>query len=245
MGYLLVQAVLVVTLGRLGDMFGRVKIYNLGFVVFTLASIALSLDPLHGGAGALWLIGWRIVQAFGGAMLMANSAAILTDAFPANQRGMALGINQVAAHRRPVHRAARWAACWPRSTGGWCSGSTSRSACSARSGPTEPARGRLDPARPRSTGWATSSSPSGAGSLLAAITYGIQPYGGHPMGWTNPWVLGGLIGGVVLLVAVLLRRDQGRRADVRHAACSASGPSRPATWPACSPRSPAAACSSC
>ena len=95
-GYLLVQSVCVVTLGRLGDMFGRVKIYNLGFVVFTLASIALSLDPLTGTDGAMWLIGWRFVQAFGGAMLMANSAAILTDAFPANKRGMALGINQIA-----------------------------------------------------------------------------------------------------------------------------------------------------
>src|ERR1700727_2675650 len=70
MGYLLVQAVLVVTLGRLGDMFGRVKIYNLGFVVFTVASIGLSLDPLLGGAGAMWLIGGGIVQAFGGGMLM-------------------------------------------------------------------------------------------------------------------------------------------------------------------------------
>jgi MFS family permease len=95
-GYLLVTAVLVVTLGRLGDMFGRVRIYNLGFVIFTIASIALSLDPLIGSAGALWLILWRIVQAFGGAMLMANSAAILTDAFPARQRGMALGINQIS-----------------------------------------------------------------------------------------------------------------------------------------------------
>ncbi|MGN6681522.1 MAG: MFS transporter, partial [Streptosporangiaceae bacterium] len=94
-GYLLVTAVLVVTLGRLGDMFGRVRIYNLGFVVFTLASIALSLDPMTGPAGALWLILWRLVQAFGGAMLMANAAAILTDAFPARQRGMALGINQI------------------------------------------------------------------------------------------------------------------------------------------------------
>ena len=96
MGYLLVQSVLVVSLGRLGDMFGRVKIYNLGFVVFTAASVALSLDPLVGAHGALWLIGWRFVQAFGGAMLMSNSAAILTDAFPPGQRGMALGINQVA-----------------------------------------------------------------------------------------------------------------------------------------------------
>src|SRR5882724_9914524 len=96
-GYLLVQSVLVVTLGRLGDIYGRVRIYNLGFVVFTAASIALSLDPLSGSSGALWLIGWRIVQAFGGAMLMANAAAILTDAFPARQRGMALGINQISA----------------------------------------------------------------------------------------------------------------------------------------------------
>ncbi len=79
MGYLLVTAVLVVTLGRLGDMFGRVRIYNLGFAIFTLASVALSLDPFRGVPGALWLIIWRIVQAVGGSMLMANSAAILTD----------------------------------------------------------------------------------------------------------------------------------------------------------------------
>ena len=97
LGYLLVQSIVVVTLGRLGDIYGRVRIYNLGFVVFTVASVALSLDPYKGPAGALWLILWRLVQAFGGAMLMANSAAILTDAFPANKRGMALGINQIAA----------------------------------------------------------------------------------------------------------------------------------------------------
>src|SRR5690349_24704581 len=78
MGYLLVTAVLVVTLGRLGDMRGRVRIYNAGFVIFTVTSVILSVDPLHGSAGALWLIGWRIVQAVGGAMLMANSTAILT-----------------------------------------------------------------------------------------------------------------------------------------------------------------------
>src|SRR5215470_7605999 len=97
MGFLLVSAVLVVALGRLGDMFGRVKLYNMGFVVFTIASIALSLDPFQQGSGALWLIGWRVVQAVGGAMVFANSTAILTDAFPARQRGMALGTNQVAA----------------------------------------------------------------------------------------------------------------------------------------------------
>src|SRR5436305_11442645 len=97
MGFLLVSAVLVVALGRLGDMYGRVKLYNLGFVIFSLASVALSLDPFHGSSGALWLIGWRVVQAVGGSMIFANSTAILTDAFPARQRGMSLGINQVAA----------------------------------------------------------------------------------------------------------------------------------------------------
>ena len=96
MGYRLVQAVLVVSVGRIGDMYGRVKIYNAGFVVFTVASILLSFDPFTGQSGALWLIGWRLLQALGGSMLTANSAAILTDAFPAEQRGFALGINQVA-----------------------------------------------------------------------------------------------------------------------------------------------------
>jgi len=90
MGYRLVQAVLVVTVGR-------VRIYNAGFSMFTVASILLSFDPFLAGGGALWLIGWRVLQAVGASMLQANSAAILTDAFPTEQRGFALGINQVAA----------------------------------------------------------------------------------------------------------------------------------------------------
>ncbi len=199
-GYLLVQAVLVVTLGRLGDIFGRVKIYNLGFVVFTLASIALSLDPLTGGAGALWLIGGRIVQAFGGAMLMANSAAILTDAFPANQRGMALGINQIAGISGQfvglllggVLAAINWRLVFwvnvPIGVFGtvWAYLNL-REVASTR-------RAKID--------WLGNVMFAlGAGSLLVAITYGIQPYGGHPTGWTNPWVLGGLVIGIVLLIA--------------------------------------------
>ena len=200
MGYLLVQSVAVVTLGRLGDMFGRVKIYNLGFVVFTLASIALSLDPFLGAAGALWLIGWRMVQAFGGAMLMANSAAILTDAFPANKRGMALGVNQIAGISGQFvglllgGLLAAWdwrAVFWINVPIGifgtiWAYVSLREIATTRRA--------RID--------WAGNVTFFlGAAALLAAITYGIQPYGGHPTGWTNPWVLAGLIGGVVLLVA--------------------------------------------
>ena len=97
MGFLVVTAVLVVSFGRLGDMFGRVKMYNLGFVIFTVASIFLAVTWMTGVPAALWLIIWRIVQGIGGAFLFANSAAILTDAFPANQRGTALGLNAIAA----------------------------------------------------------------------------------------------------------------------------------------------------
>jgi MFS family permease len=199
MGYLLVQSVLVVTLGRLGDMFGRVKIYNLGFVVFTLASIALSLDPLKGGGGALWLIGFRVVQAFGGAMLMANSAAILTDAFPANQRGMALGINQIAGISGQFvglllgGLLAAWdwrAVFWinvPIGVFGtvWAYRSLREIATTRRA----------------SIDWAGNATFAlGAAAVLAAITYGIQPYGGHATGWTNPWVIAGLAGGAGLLI---------------------------------------------
>jgi MFS family permease len=96
MGYLVVTAVLVVSFGRLGDMYGRVKMYNAGFAVFTLFSILLSVTWMHGTAGVLWLVVMRILQGLGGAMLMANSNAIITDAFPVEQRGLALGLNQVA-----------------------------------------------------------------------------------------------------------------------------------------------------
>jgi MFS family permease len=202
MGYLLVQSVLVVTLGRLGDMFGRVRIYNLGFVVFTLASIALSLDPLLGGGGALWLIGWRVAQAFGGAMLMSNSAAILTDAFPANQRGMALGVNQIAGISGQfvglllggLLAAWDWRAVFWINVPIGVFGTVWAYRSLRELSPTSKKRASID--------WAGNLTfASGAGVLLAAITYGIQPYGGHATGWTNPWVIAGLSGGVVLLVA--------------------------------------------
>src|SRR6185312_5365968 len=95
LGYLVVSSVLIVSLGRLGDIFGRVRIYNLGFVIYTVASLILAVDWLTGPPGALYLVVFRIVQGVGGACLLANSAAILTDAFPPNQRGMALGINNI------------------------------------------------------------------------------------------------------------------------------------------------------
>src|SRR5580698_1199700 len=95
LGFLVVTSVLVVSLGRLGDMYGRVKIYNLGFALFTFFSLTLSITWMTGTRGAMWLIIGRVFQGVGAAMIFANSAAILTDAFPAHQRGMALGINGV------------------------------------------------------------------------------------------------------------------------------------------------------
>ncbi|MHB1717463.1 MAG: MFS transporter, partial [Acidimicrobiales bacterium] len=96
LSFLIVSSVLVVSLGRLGDMYGRVKMYNLGFAVYTVASILLTIDWMTGASGALYLVLMRIVQGVGAAFIIANSAAILTDAFPENQRGLALGINNVA-----------------------------------------------------------------------------------------------------------------------------------------------------
>jgi MFS family permease len=199
-GYLLVTAVLVVTLGRLGDMFGRVRIYNLGFVVFTLASIALSLDPMTGPAGAMWLILWRLAQAFGGAMLMANSAAILTDAFPARQRGMALGINQICGISGQfiglilggVLAAWDWRAVfWVNVPIGVFG--TIWSYLKLREIATVK-RAKID-------WWGNITFAVGAGLLLVSITYGIQPYGGQPTGWMSPRVLGGLACGIALLIA--------------------------------------------
>ncbi|MHA6764246.1 MFS transporter [Streptacidiphilus sp. PAMC 29251] len=199
MGYLLVTAVLVVALGRLGDIYGRVKIYNLGFAVFSITSLALSLDPMHGAGGALWLIGFRILQAVGGAMLMANSAAILTDAFPAEQRGMALGVNQIAGLSGQflgliaggVLATVDWRAVfWINVPIGVVG--TIWSYRSLR---------ELGASRPAGIDWAGNLTFTfGALALLAGITYGIQPYGGHPTGWTNPTVLGALGAGVLLLI---------------------------------------------
>ena len=200
MGYLVVTAVLVVPFGRLGDMFGRVRIYNLGFVVFTLAAIALSFDPFHLGGGAVWLIAWRVIQGFGGAMLMASSSAILTDAFPANQRGMALGINMVAAVAGSflglliggVLSEWHWQAIFwvgvPIGLIGTVWSVRSLKEIGVRS------PGKLD--------WAgTLTFGVGLTVLLIGITYGIQPYGDATTGWTNPVVLGAIGFGLLLLAA--------------------------------------------
>ncbi len=203
MGYLVVTAVLVVTFGRLGDIFGRVRMYNAGFAVFSAASLALSLCPYRGSSGALWLIAWRVVQGIGGALLTANSAAILTDAFPAAQRGFAIGVSVIAGMAGAFiglvagglladvdWRAVFWINV-PIGVFG-----TVWAYLKLRELGTKKAA-RID-------WWGNATFGVGLIMILVGLTYGLIPHGGHTMGWTGPWVLFELIGGAALIVAFAL-----------------------------------------
>jgi EmrB/QacA subfamily drug resistance transporter len=199
MGFMVVTAVLVVSFGRLGDMFGRVRMYNMGFVVFTVASIFLTVTWMHGASGALWLIIWRVVQGIGGAFLFANSTAILTDAFPANQRGTALGLNSIAAIAgsfiglilggilAPINWHLVFLISAPIGAFGTVWAYFMLHDLGIRK------HAKMD-------WWGNLLFAVGLIAILVGITYGLQPYGGHAMGWTSPFVLGSMIGGVVLLI---------------------------------------------
>src|SRR6478609_619235 len=198
MGYLVVTAVLVVSFGRLGDLFGRTRMYNLGFAVFTVFSILLAATWMQGTAAALWLIVMRVLQGVGGALLLANSTAILTDAFPAEQRGLALGINQVAGIAGSflglvvggVLAPLNWRLIFLVSVPVGLFG-------------TVWAYAKLRETRPRRHAgldwWGNVTFAVGLVAVLVGITYGIQPYAGHTMGWTSPLVLGLVVGGVAVL----------------------------------------------
>ena len=200
MGFLIVTAVFVVTLGRLGDMYGRVRMYNLGFLVFTIFSILLSVTWLKGSAGAWWLILMRIGQGFGGAMLFANSSAILTDAFPADQRGMALGINNLAGIAgttlglvlggvlAPISWRLIFLVSVPIGVLGTVWSYRRLHDLSER--------------RPARIDWPGNITFAvGLMAVMIGITYGIRPYGQHTMGWTSPRVIVLIGGGILMLVA--------------------------------------------
>ena len=205
---MLVTAVLVVSFGRLGDIVGRVRMYNMGFAIFTLFSILLSVTWLHGRDAALFMIVMRLMQGVGGAFIMANTAAILTDAFPPNQRGLALGTNMVAAIAGsfiglvlggilgPINwRLVFWVSV-PVGIIGTVWGVINLKDKGVRN--------------PAKIDWfGNAAFAIGLIALLVGIVYGIEPYAGHTMGWTNPWVLACLIGGLATLCAVRLDRDEG------------------------------------
>jgi MFS family permease len=198
LGFLVVSSVLVVSLGRLGDQFGRVRMYNVGFVVYTLASLLLTIDWLQGRAGADWLIAFRIVQGVGAAFLIANSVAILTDAFPANQRGLALGINNVVGISgmfiglvlggvlAPISWRLVFLVSVPTGIAGTIWSYRSLREIGVRTREPVDWPGNLTFA-------------AGLVLVMVGITYGIRPYGSHPMGWTSPFVDACLAVGAALL----------------------------------------------
>ena len=198
MGYLLVTAVLVVSFGRLGDMYGRVKMYNLGFATFTVFSILLGATWMAGVGGALWLIGMRVLQGVGGAFLMANSSAILTDAFPEDQRGLALGINAVAAIAGsfiglilggllgPIEWRLVFLVSVPFGLFGTIWAYRKLHDTGVRT------KAHID-------WWGNVTFAFGLVVLLVGITYGIEPAGSSAMGWSSPKVLVELAVGVLML----------------------------------------------
>jgi MFS family permease len=200
LGFLVVTSVLVVSLGRLGDMYGRVKIYNLGFVIYTVASLLLTIDWLTGTSGALFLIVFRVVQGIGAACLLANSAAIITDAFPANQRGMALGINNIVGVSgtfvglvlggllAPISWRAVFLISVPVGLFG-----TVWAYLKLRELST-PRKTKID--WPGNVTFAL-----GLILIMVAVTYGIRPAGGSDIGWGSAKVLLLLGGGVASLIA--------------------------------------------
>ncbi|MGD0645210.1 MAG: MFS transporter [Candidatus Bathyarchaeia archaeon] len=200
-GYSIVTATLLVTFGRLSDMFGRVRLYNLGFAIFTVGSILLSITPSQGDAGAIEIIVFRIVQGIGGAFLFANSAAIITDAFPSNERGKALGINQISFLAGSIIGLVLggilaiydWRLVFLVSVPVGVIG-TIWSYLKLKERGTIRRNQKLDV-------WGNIAFGGGLTLVLAGVIYGLIPYGNSAMGWGNPWVIASLVGGVGLLVA--------------------------------------------
>jgi MFS family permease len=173
--------------------------FNLGFAVFTAFSILLSITWMHGDAGAIWLILMRVGQGVGASLLFANSSAILTDAFPADQRGLAMGVNSIAAIAGSflglvlggVLAPVAWRLIFLVSVPVGVLATVWSYRSLRELGERRPAR--ID-------WWGNATFALGLVGLMVGITYGIQPYGGHDMGWTSPFVLTMLLGGIALLI---------------------------------------------
>ena len=203
LSFLVVTSVLVVNLGRLGDIYGRVRMYNLGFAVFTFFSLLLTVTWLNGPAAGWFLVIVRVFQGVGAAMLIANSAAILTDAFPVDQRGLALGVNQAAGVSgtfiglvlggilAPINWRLIFLVSVPVGLFGTVWGYWKLRELGER--------------RASQIDWPGNITFAlGLVSIMLGITYGIEPHGGHTMGWTSPAVISELAVGLVLMAVFAL-----------------------------------------
>jgi MFS family permease len=199
MGYLLVVATLLLSFGRLSDMYGRIKMFRLGFLIFTVGSVLLYLTPSTGDTGALEIIIFRIIQAVGGALFMANSAAILTDAFPSNERGKALGINVVAGMSGTflglvlggILAVFYWRYVFLISVPFGISGFVLSYKLKELS---------IKALKTKIDVWGNLTFVLGITLLLVGVTYGLIPYGSNSMGWNNPWVITSMILGLISLI---------------------------------------------
>ncbi len=204
MGFNVATTILLVSFGRISDTFGRVKLYNLGFLIFTVGSLLLFVTPSKGTAGEWELIIFRFVQGIGGAFLFANSAAILTDAFPANERGFALGLNQIAAIGGSVIglivggllSTISWRAIFLVNVPVGVFGTIWAYIALRESAATREGKG-ID-------WWGNLTFALGLMGILLGLTYSINPYKSSPMSWKSPFVLTSLIGGLVLLIAFIV-----------------------------------------
>ena len=201
LGYSLVTSILLVSFGRISDIFGRVRLFNIGFVIFTVGSLLCAITPNTGVLGAEELIFFRIIQGIGGAFLLSNSAAILTDAFPANERGRALGINSTAAIAGSIIGLVlggilaifNWRFIFLVSVPVGVLG-TVWSYAKLKEIASRRKNQKLDV-------WGNVTFALGVTLALVGVTYALVPYGSSGMGWGNPWVLISLLGGAALLVA--------------------------------------------
>src|SRR5208283_546385 len=201
MGYSLVTATLLLSCGRLSDMYGRVKLYNIGFAIFTFGSILLFLTPGTGDTGAIEIIVFRLVQAVGASFTFSNSAAILTDAFPPNERGKALGLNQIAFLSGQfiglilggILAFYNWRYVFLVSVPVGILG-TVWAYVKLKESPLPKRARKIDV-------WGNLTFVVGLTIFLIGITYALLPYGNDPMGWGDPWVIASIVAGVVLLVA--------------------------------------------
>jgi len=201
MGYGLVTATLLLSIGRLSDIYGRVKLFQMGFLIFTIGSILLYLTPGTGNTAALELTIFRLIQAVGGAFTMANGPAIITDSFQTNERGKALGINMVAVMSGHfiglilggILAAYHWRYVFLVSVPFAIIG-TAWSYWKLEELSIPVAKTGIDYI-------GNLVFICGLTSLLIGITYGLMPYGSDSMGWGNPWVISTVIIGIVLLMA--------------------------------------------